>query len=146
MRKPRGVFLAAATAAGSLLALAVPAAAYAAYYGSETNYAVWTTAEPDSNSSCQEIIGGVVCFQPAGDLIFVKDRSAEGNAVAADWYTTYAGPSRTGSCVHKLTADATRWAVCNKDFTEGNIVHIRAAYYVGGEPQGSSAWRGVYNG
>ncbi|MEV4758659.1 hypothetical protein AB0J86_26645 [Micromonospora sp. NPDC049559] len=145
MRKPRGKLFAAAVA-GSLLALAVPGAAYAAYYGSETDYAAWTSDAPDSTSTCSEIIGGIVCFQPYGDLIFVKDRSADGYAVAADWYTSYAGPARTGSCVHKLTADGARWAVCNKDFTEGNVVHIRAARYSGGNPLDSSSWVGVFNG
>lgn len=142
MRIPRSRSLALAAAAGAVLALVVPTAASAAYYGSETDYSAWTSGGPDSGSTCGDFLGMAVCFQPNGDKLFVKDRSADGYAAVADWQSS---DGRTGACVDKLGASGTTWTVCDKDFPEKGTLKVRPARYDSGDPFDHGDWFGVLN-
>lgn len=140
MRTPRRALLALAAMTGAMLALIIPNAAFAAYYGSETDYAVdssYTGYFP--GPICSDYMGRA-CFQPSGDLFYVEDYSADGYVVVAEWKTS---TGRSGSCIDNLTA-AKDWTVCNKDFPETSTVTWRVAAYKNGSPAGIyGPWKGM---
>ncbi|MEV4755583.1 hypothetical protein AB0J86_10800 [Micromonospora sp. NPDC049559] len=139
MRKPRRGLLALAATAGVAATLIAPSAAYAAYYGDETDYAV-SSSGPVGTYYCTytSYTGARVCFQPYGDLVYVKDTNADGYAAVGEWIGD--GFSRTGSCVNKLGNG--NWGVCNKDFPENQGLYITGARYSSGNPvdSGGSTW------
>jgi len=90
----------------------------------ETNYvtdANWNSDPKDCHASITGVSYAKVngCFEPDGDILWLQDKSADGVGVALFWSELQTG--RTGTCIHNLGA-AKAWAVCNKDFTEGNTI------------------------
>ncbi|MFG2006308.1 hypothetical protein ACGFNU_44900 [Spirillospora sp. NPDC048911] len=131
-----GRALLTAVAAASLIVLN-PTAAFAAYYGGETDYAVnWTPPDVDQHWTCKEITGAFACFTGKGDYLEVHDTKADGYAAAIDWDDVDSG--RSGSCVSKLGSGSQ--GSCNKNFTEGHTIRIRASRYNAGNPVDHSAW------
>jgi len=132
MRKPRRRFLALAAMAGLAASLLAPTAARADYFGTETDYAVASSAPAGTEGDdyfCNGHYGVTVCFMPYGDKIYVADMVADGYAAVAEWQVPSA--SRFGSCVNKLNAG--RWGVCNKNFPEDRNMWINSARYDSGE-------------
>jgi hypothetical protein len=118
-----------------------PTAASAYYYGSETDYGKQIATLPDNDyyRKCTWPTGVLACFQPYGDIFFVKDDRADGYAAAVDWYD--ADSNRWGSCVNTHTAGT--WAECNKDFVEGHTIYFRGALYQSGNRVGNGGWVSV---
>lgn len=89
-----------------------------------------TTGFPTSGMHCGVAYtgtgGAAVCFQPYGDKIWVYDRAQDGASAVARWYTNY---GRWGTC--RNAHGYGTWAVCNKDFKEGQTIYFRAAQYDG---------------
>ena len=131
MRTPRRRLLALASVAGVVATLAVPAAAQAAYFGNETDYA--TSGSPSGyefiDYKCSVTLGGKACFKPAGDVFYVLDDKADGRSAAADW-VVWGDETRTGSCVNKLGAG--KWGVCNKNFQEDQEISMSVSLYDSG--------------
>jgi hypothetical protein len=115
--------------------LLTPVAAKAAYYGTETDYAV--AATPSGDLQCDNWKYARVCLKSTGDLIYVYDESADGRSAVAQWHTP--NYPRWGSCVNKLGKD--HWGVCNKNFAEGTGIALNAAVYDNGNwSEQSSYW------
>ena len=130
MRTPRRRLLALATVAGVMAALAVPGAAQAAYFGTETDYAVTSSFPTSIDRRCTAMHGGDLCYVPNGDLIYVYDGVADGYSAVAHWVVwddANVDNSRTGSCVNKNGANT--WSVCNKNFPEGTEISLTIALY-----------------
>ncbi|GAB3799810.1 hypothetical protein GCM10027605_14140 [Micromonospora zhanjiangensis] len=108
----------------------VPSAAYADYWGNETNKAVSSGAPSGHYYECRSVAGATACFMPYGDKFYVRDDSADGHSAAANW--TFDGPDgyRTGACVNQLGNG--HWGVCNKDFAEGYSIRVWPAVYENG--------------
>lgn len=104
-----------------------PTAASAAYYGSETDYAV-ASSGPTVPYSCNYWYGADVCFKADGDLIYVFDPTVDGKSAVAHWH--YGSYARWGSCVNKLGGG--KWGICNKNFAEGTTVYFQSAVYDNG--------------
>jgi hypothetical protein len=72
------------------------------------------------------------CVQPYGDVLWVLDRWADGHAVSLTWsertYPFREPTGRYGKCIDKL-GEAVGWTVCDKDFTEGNIIQWTLDYW-----------------
>ncbi|MFC6019837.1 hypothetical protein ACFP2T_26985 [Plantactinospora solaniradicis] len=128
MRTPRRGLLALATVAGAALALIIPSAASAAYYGSETDYAL-SSSGPTDGYECVEGTGVIACFRAYGDVFYVKDTKADGYSAVAEWHML-GFATRTGSCVNKLGEG--EWGICNKNLTEGRELVLTAARYNSG--------------
>ncbi|MCW6007267.1 hypothetical protein K1W54_22375 [Micromonospora sp. CPCC 205371] len=129
MRTPRFRPLMLAVAAGVAAILLTPTAAYAEYYGAETDYAQ-SSAGPTGDYACATHTGVIACFKAYGDVIYVKDIMADGYAAVAEWSVRTDDP-RSGSCVNKLTAG--KWGVCNKNFVENQTLWLDGARYDSGE-------------
>lgn len=127
MRTPRPKLLALATAIGATLVLMFPTAGFAAYFGAETDYAT-SSAAPSGTFYCMSVIGATACFEPYGDVFYVKDTQADGYAAVAEWDTALS--YRDGSCVNHLGNG--KWGVCNKNFDEGEYLKLKAATYNNG--------------
>lgn len=136
MRSSRKVPLTVAAAAS--LTLFNPTAAFAAYFGTETDYAAnYTPGDVDQHWTCSQAKGAYVCFTGLGDYIKVYDEAGDGYAAVAEWDDL--DSTRSGSCVNKLSAGSA--GTCNKNFTEGHTIRLRAALYDSGEPVGAKgAW------
>ncbi|MFI0453429.1 hypothetical protein [Actinomadura sp. 6N118] len=135
MRSSSRALFAAAVAA--VLVVLTPTAAFAAYYGRETDYAAnWAPADVDQHWTCKGMTGVLVCFTGFGDYIKVYDDKSDGYAAAADWDDV--DSSRSGSCVSKLGSGSR--GTCSKNFTEGHTIRLRAARYNSGNPVDHSAW------
>jgi hypothetical protein len=135
MRKPRRTLLVLAALAGFVASLLTPAAAQAAYYGSETNYAVATSAPTGADGVdyfCASHTYVIVCVMPYGDKIYVADLKKDDYAAVAEWMVeTEPDPSiRSGSCVSKLGGGT--WGLCNKNFPENRTAYVRGARYNSG--------------
>jgi hypothetical protein len=120
--------------AGAMM-LAVPAAASASEAAAVTYE--WDTATsgslPDDVTCVPPYGGGRACFQPDGDRFWVKDIPDDGHSFTASWEDWFLNASnnwvlrRQGSCVNKLGGG--KWAQCNKNFTEGDMLFISACIY-----------------
>lgn len=137
MRFPGRRLLALAATAGVALTLLTPTAAFADYYGDETDY-----AQPVSGPSgtknvdyrCLDLAdswGVEACYKANGDYLYVKDTKSDGYAAVAEWHIL-GFEGRTGSCVNKWGAG--EWAVCNKDFPENRDLEVLGALYNNGNP------------
>ncbi|MGW1587528.1 hypothetical protein [Streptomyces sp. NPDC002386] len=80
---------------------------------------------PASGSTCIiNIQGAKGCFQPYGDVIWIKDTSLDGYGVYAKWTNQLKNSSgnwqtyRTGKCSNPGSSGD--WAACNKDFYESS--------------------------
>ncbi|MET9451768.1 hypothetical protein [Streptomyces cinerochromogenes] len=68
--------------------------------------------------------GSEACFERYGDVLWVKDTSADGHSATNSWdnYLADSGGNwtlyRQGSCVNKLGSG--KWGYCNKDFYENS--------------------------
>ncbi|MEH1129403.1 hypothetical protein [Micromonospora sp. CPCC 206061] len=136
MRRPRWVLLAVAVVAGMVATLLTPAAAQAAYYGSETDYAVATRAPEGADGVdyfCASHTYVVVCVMPYGDKIYVADLKKDDYAAVGEWMVeTDPYPTiRYGSCVNKLGGGT--WGLCDKNFPENKTAYVRAARYNSGK-------------
>ncbi|WP_433131138.1 hypothetical protein ACQPWW_09535 [Micromonospora sp. CA-240977] len=144
MHAPRRRHLVLAAAAGLATTLLAPAAAQAAYFGNETDYAVYSLGpdgDPIGNYECVTFTGVVACLKETGDRIYVKDTKADGYAAVAEW--EYPFDDRTGSCVNKLQAGD--WGVCNKDFSrEDWYLYVRGARYNSGNFVDGGLWEKMY--
>jgi hypothetical protein len=123
--------IALAAMIGVTATLLTPAAAQAAYFGSETDYAQ-PSGGPTGSYSCNTWHPHVtVCFRPEGDDIWVLDKLADGHSAVGEWrLRTTSTVYRTGSCVSQLGKGY--WGYCNKDFT-GNLQFVyNGARYEGG--------------
>src|SRR5262245_28732458 len=91
-----------ATAAAAAAVLFTPAAAFADYYGSETDYATsFVPADVDQYWACSAFTSaGAVCFTALGDYFKVYDDKKDGYSVVAEWDDT--DSSRWGACVNKM--------------------------------------------
>ena len=129
----------AATAAtcGLLMAatpmLAGPAQAKVASNGTQAAYTYeWNEAVKSGaplyyhGYYCNGTTGATACFDPDGDVIYVKDIKADGYSAVMRWYTDY---GRWGTC--RNANGAGTWAKCNKDFAEGHTITWRATQYNG---------------
>jgi hypothetical protein len=109
---------------GGVVAFTGPANAAYSYEWDEGTLSSGPTGTTKNGCS----IGGyaMACFQPSGDKIYVYDASSDNASAVMRWYTDY---GRWGTCrnAHK----AGTWAVCNKDFAEGHIIHFHADQYDG---------------
>ncbi|MCG5435156.1 hypothetical protein PSH25_003072 [Micromonospora sp. PSH25] len=145
MYAPRRRHLFLAAAAGLAATLLAPAAAQAAYHGSETDYAVYSLGpegEPFGNYECITFTGVIACLKETGDRIYVKDTKADGYAAVAEWDYPMSG-QRSGSCVNKLNAGD--WGVCNKDFSnDDGYLYVRAARYNSGNFVDSGVWEKMW--
>jgi hypothetical protein len=134
-----------AATAGVALALVTPSAAFADYYGDETDYAQPTggpTGTKNVDYFCLDLAdswGVEACYKPYGDYFYVKDTKSDGYAAVAQWHTL-GFEGRTGSCVNKLTAGD--WGVCNKNLPEGVQVEVIGMLYNNGNPVGVP--RGIF--
>ncbi|MQM26972.1 hypothetical protein [Glycomyces albidus] len=104
----------AAAVAGMLIALAPAGTANAAEVDSAVA-ASWTSTAKE----CDTAALVQVCVQPYGDVLWVKDRVADGMIVGIAWVDL--DSDRIGECWNRLGA-ATGWTVCNKNFTEGHEI------------------------
>jgi hypothetical protein len=145
MRRPRRMLIVLAAVAGLAASLLTTAPAQAAYFGSETNYAVSSGApsgtEGEDYYCARPHTGVVACFDPDGDIFYVADTVGDGKAAVAE-FTIYGsdGNLRSGSCVNKLNAG--NWGTCNKDFVENREGTITGALY----DSGNFVSRGSRNG
>jgi hypothetical protein len=83
---------------------------------------------PGSDSTCIiNIQGAKACFQPYGDVIWIKDTSFDGYSVYAKWTNQLrdSGGSwhnnRSGKCSNPGSSGD--WASCNKDFYEASTTN-----------------------
>lgn len=126
MRIPRPRSLTLAAVIGAALALLIPTAALAEYYGEELDYAVLSDG-PTGEYYCTNadgLAGTFACFKPYGDVLFIKDTRADGHAAVAEWDIINL---RWGSCVNTLGNG--KWGKCNKNFAEGKFLNLSAARY-----------------
>jgi hypothetical protein len=98
----------------------------AAAYSFEWDNAVSSGEPTDDDQTCQDNYYAMVCFEPAGDKIYVEDLVGDGYSAVARWYTDY---GRWGTCRNALGKG--HWAVCNKDFAENHVFYFRASLYDG---------------
>jgi hypothetical protein len=78
---------------------------------------------PSSNHwvYCVTDTGVEGCYQPYGDVWYVKDTRTNGHAAVVYWQNNLNGHYyREGDCVNKLGAG--RWGACNKDYREDSTV------------------------
>jgi hypothetical protein len=114
-----------------------PAAAGGTYPAAyEENFAVdveWT----DTHKHCLDPSsdhGANGCVQAYGDVLWVLDRWADGHGVSMTWreLDSNGNPTgRHGKCIDNLGASV-GWTVCDKDFTEGNIIEWTLDYWRNG--------------
>lgn len=69
----------------------------------------------------------LACFVPHGDYFYVFDALADGKSAVAYWVLL--DGTRSGACRNALGAGT--WARCNKNFTEGVYMSVRAGTYDG---------------
>jgi hypothetical protein len=144
MRAPRRRLLALAAAAGLAATVLTPTAAHAAYYGTETDYAVYSLGPegaPIGNYECVTFTGVIACLKSYGDRLYVKDTKADGYAAVAEWFWSNGAGFRSGACVNKLTAG--EWGVCNKNFGDDLTMDVRAARYNSGNLVDRGPWVGM---
>src|SRR5688500_3220314 len=115
MRRPRRWLLTLTATAGMAASLLVPGTAQAAYFGSETDFAVVlpsgnTPADWGDDYECVGSTGVTVCYMPYGDKIFVKDTTADGYSAVGEWFIDTTDGYRSGACVNKHTAGT--WGQC----------------------------------
>jgi hypothetical protein len=119
---------------GAVAVMMIPTAAYAAYYGKETNIADLTYIQGAGSCYRIGVYGSAMCFQPDGDYLYVYDGNDDGYSTAVEWKIPDPNSTedRSGSCVNKLGHG--NWGVCNKDFPEDKAVYIRLSVYNNGDP------------
>ncbi|GAA3829250.1 MULTISPECIES: hypothetical protein [Amycolatopsis] len=120
MRARRSLFVALATSIGAVLALLVPGTAAASDYNIAT-----ASNGPSGNYwyYCVTDTGVEGCYQPYGDLFYVRDTKANGQAAEVRWYNNLNGaPYRQGTCRNNLGSG--HWGVCDKDFREDSTIRF----------------------
>jgi hypothetical protein len=144
VRALRRRLLALAAAAGLAATVLTPTAAHAAYYGDETDYAVYSLGpegEPAGNYECVTFTGVIACLKAYGDRIYVKDTRSDGYAAVAEWNWNFGTEFRFGACVNKLNAGD--WGVCNKNFRDDVYMAVRPARYNSGNLVDRGPWVGM---
>ncbi|GLW34281.1 hypothetical protein [Actinoplanes regularis] len=96
----------------------------------------WNTAvegtPPSSGLNCVSTTGATACLEAYGDILWVKDTAADSASAVADWDNYVGGTlTRWGYC--RNSPGSGKWAYCNKNFTEGSELRLRAAVYDGSE-------------
>ena len=66
--------------------------------------------------------GSYVCFQPYGEVFFVKDTARDGYSAAAYWERP--GDGHTGVCVNSRGYG--KWKTCNYSMVDGNRIKFFA--------------------
>lgn len=120
-----------AVGAAAFLTLMNPATASAAYYGSETDYAVNSVPSGKYWAPAEQMRGVSVYFSSDGDWFRVKDTEKDGYAAVVEWSDNH---GRSGACVNKLGGGSD--GTCNKNFHEGYTITYRATLYDAGEMVG----------
>lgn len=114
----RSVFVTLAAGGALFVAMSNPAAA-----AEETDKGVPSGA-PSSGTCITEITGATGCFQPYGDVIYIKDTSLDGYSVYVKWQNEIRNSSGTWHSYRngKCTSDRGKgdWAKCDKDFYEAS--------------------------
>ena len=127
-RKSLGVVAAMAMLIGGLLAIGPPASATGS---SPSQRSVGESAEdagPSLGAKARKKVcrsnhrGAYVCFQPYGEVFFVKDTRKDGYSAAAYWERK--GDGHTGVCVNSRGAG--KWKKCNYSMVDGNRIKFFA--------------------
>ncbi|GAA2147712.1 hypothetical protein [Glycomyces algeriensis] len=98
---------------GIALMIASPAAA------SESDRAVDVDWSDRYVKDCLDFAKVDGCVQGYGDVLWIKDNSADGYAVSLSWRDT--GSTRSGTCLNTL-GQAKGWGACNKNFEDGSKI------------------------
>lgn len=92
----------------------------------ELDYAKNTTMSGKDKECSTDSPWVSVCFQPSGDIFWVRDKEADGNRVAIEWRDL--SGNRVGRCTDTLGV-AADWTSCNKDLPEGHNIQWRAGHW-----------------
>lgn len=106
-----------------------------------TTYA--TAGTPTNTNYCVSVSGADACFQPYGDLIWVRDTASDGHPAYADWENDLWSGSAwiaayASTC--ESTLGAGRWGYCDEEFFEDS-----QANNVGGVGSVVGVWARTYN-
>jgi hypothetical protein len=156
-RRVLGGFAAAAALAVSAFAAPAATAATPAASGTAAPHAMgvvkpatWvqpttyaTAGTPTNTAYCVSISGTDACFQPYGDLIWVRDTASDGHPAYADWENDLWSGSQwiaayASTC--ESTLGAGKWGYCDEEFFENDQPNN-----VGGTGSRVDIWARTYN-
>ena len=103
----------------------------------------WRWTDPGGDWCAWAHTGVTACWEPDGDLFYVKDTREDGYAAVIEWqFEDWDHNWRDGSCVNKLGAG--HWGVCNKNLPEDGSGYMNGARYNSGKfvDRGSPTWIG----